>query len=499
MDRGTQHFSPPRLHGIGLSGTLARATLPTMKRSTSPELLVPLQPSADVSLRLQLERGLRHAIQSGRLPAGAPLPSTRVLAADLGISRGVVIGAYEQLLAEGYVDARRGSATRVARRRPEPSSAVTVPSQVAQAFRYDFRPGMPDLSLFPRPVWLSSMRRTLAAASHLALDYPDPRGMLPARTALAEYLNRVRATLTQADRIVLCSGVAQGLRLVSEVLRARGLRSLAVEDPGYANQHVDTAAHHLEKIPIPVDADGLRIDLLEGTRAGAVVVTPAHQHPTGAVLAPQRRSALLDWAIRRRAIIIEDDYDAEYRYDREPIGSLQGLAPEHVVYMGTASKVLSPALRLAWMALPADLVEGIAHAKLLADRGSPALDQLALADFLNRGELDRHLRRTRQIYRGRRDSLIAALGMHLPELRPQGIAAGLHLMIDLDPGADEESIVAAAAKRSIRLLGVGPHRSVPEAGPPALLLGYGGLPESVIPEAVGRLASLLHEQVRLER
>jgi GntR family transcriptional regulator/MocR family aminotransferase len=361
---------------------------------------------------------------------------------------------------------------------------------VTAAFQYDFRPGVPDLSLFPRRAWLNSLRRAIAAAPDTALDYPNPHGATPARSALAAYLNRVRATVAQADRMVLCPGVGQGLRLVCEALRGRGLRTLAVEDPGHVYQYGGLPAG-LETVPIPVDADGLRTNVLPWTRAGAVLVTPAHQLPTGAVLAPQRRATLLEWAARRRAIIIEDDYDAEYRYDREPIGSLQGLAPDRVVYMGTASKTLSPALRLAWLVLPPDLVDGVARAKLQADRGSPALDQLALADFVDRGELDRHLRRTRQVYRRRRDLLMAALSAHLPELRPRGIAAGLHLMIELAPGTDEREIVAIAARRSIRLAAVGPCRAT--AGPPALLLGYGGLEESVIPEAVRQLALLLRE------
>jgi len=360
-------------------------------------------------------------------------------------------------------------------------------------YRYDFRPGVPDVSLFPRRGWLISMRRAMSVAPDIAFDYPDPKGAESARTALAAYLNRTRATVTRPDHIVLSTGFAQGIRLVCQVLRERGVRSIAVEDPGAVDECADIDAEGLDKVRIPVDDDGLRTDVLAQTQAGAVVVTPAHQYPTGAVLAPQRRAALLDWALRRRAVIIEDDYDAEYRYDREPIGSLQGLAPDHVVYMGTASKTLSPALRLAWLALPPDLVADVARAKLNADRGSPALDQLALADFLDRGELDRHVRKTRLIYRRRRDRLVTALATHLPHLQPRGVAAGLHLMIELGSAASEQGIVAAAASRSIRLSGASPYRAIREAGPPALILGYGGLEESSISEAVRHLAMLLRE------
>jgi GntR family transcriptional regulator / MocR family aminotransferase len=465
-----------------------------MKRATSPpELVIPLTSKADAPLRLQLERGLRHAVQTGRLPVGALLPSTRVLAGDLGISRGVVLEAYEQLIAEGYLIARRGSATRVGARGAERGSASATDSISKAVYRYDFRPGVPDISLFPRRAWLISMRRAVGAAAHIAFDYPDPRGAESARARLSAYLNRTRATVTRSDHMLLCTGFAQGIRLVCQVLRERGVRRIAVEDPGAIDQCADIDAEGLEKVRVPVDNDGLRTDLLRETHAGAVLVTPAHQYPTGAVLAPHRRAALLDWASQRRAVIIEDDYDAEYRYDREPIGSLQGLAPDHVIYMGTASKTLSPALRLAWLALPPDFIEDVARAKLHADRGSPALDQLALADFLDRGELDRHLRKSRLIYRRRRDKLVAALGTHLPHLRPRGVAAGLHLMIELGRGADEQQIVEAAARRSIRLYGASSYRAVPATGPPALLLGYGALEENVVEEAVRHLASLLQK------
>ena len=464
-----------------------------MKRATSPDLLLPLAPKSDTPLRLQVETGLRDAIRVGRLPTGSVLPSSRRLAADLGVSRGVVLGAYEQLVAEGYLLARGGSATRVAPRGTERGSEAAAAPAAAPMVRYDFRPGVPDLALFPRRAWLTSMRRAVDAAPNRAFDYPDARGVESCRTALAAYLNRGRATLTRADRIVLCTGVVQGFRLVCQVLHKRGFRSIAVEDPGYAYVSVEIEEEGLEKIPIPVDDQGLRTDLLDRTEARAVLLTPAHQFPTGAVLARQRRAALVDWASRRRAIIIEDDYDAEYRYDREPIGSVQGLAPDRVVYLGTASKVLSPGLRLGWIALPVDLVDDTARAKLEADRGSPVLEQLALADFLERGELDRHLRKTRLIYRRRRDRLTAALGTHLPELQPRGVAAGLHLMIELGPGADEAMLVQVMASRSICLFGASSYRAKPTAGPPALLLGYGRLEESAVDEGVRELAAVLHD------
>ena len=464
-----------------------------MKRTTSAtELLVRLERGNGVPLRLQLERELRAAIQTGRLSAGALLPSTRALAADLELSRGVVVEAYEQLLAEGYLSANHGSATHVASRRT-PSGAAPLKHTPAPAPRYDFRPGLPDLTLFPRRAWVSSMRRALAAASDEAFDYPDPRGPEAARTALATYLNRARATVARSDRIVFTSGSAQGIGLLCRVLRDRGVRRIAVEDPGHADQCTDIQSTGLETPRVPVDDSGLRVDKLSRIDADAVLVTPAHQYPTGTVLTAARRTALLDWASKRHAIIIEDDYDAEYRYDREPIGALQGLAPDRVVYVGSASKVLSPALRLGWLVTPGDLANDVARAKLQADRGSATFEQLAFADFLERGAFDRHVRRTRQIYRRRRDALVAALRSCLPGLRYCGVAAGLHLMIELDPDVQEQAVLAAANRRSIRVYGASRHRARPQSGPPALVVGYGGLPESGIRDAVRHLALALAE------
>jgi GntR family transcriptional regulator/MocR family aminotransferase len=459
-----------------------------MRKTTSAaELLLRIERHAAVPLRLQLERELRSAVQSGRLRSGSPLPSTRALAADLGLSRGVVVEAFEQLLAEGYFIAQQGSATRVASQRTQ-VDPVLPPEPTIAPPRFDLRPGLPDLSLFPRRAWMLSMRRALATAPNGAFDYPDARGVEPARIALAAYLNRARATVTRPDRVLFCSGSAQGIGLVCRVLRERGVRAVAVEDPGHADQCTDIRTAGLRIRRIPVDAGGLCVDQLARSDAGAVLVTPAHQYPSGAVLAPDRRAALLAWAERTDGVIIEDDYDAEYRYDREPIGALQGLAPGRIVYVGSASKVLSPALRLGWLVMPSDLAGDVARAKLHADRGSSAFEQLAFADFLNRGELDRHLRRTRPVYRRRRDALVGALQTRFRGLPIQGVAAGLHFMVVLGADLDEEAVVAAAARRSVRVYGARAYRADPRLGPPALILGYGGLSESEMPESVRQLA-----------
>lgn len=473
-----------------------------MKR-TSFDFPIPIARGSGEPLRTQVVHGLRVAVQSGRLAAGSELPSTRALAADLGISRGLVVEAYEQLQAEGYVVARRGSATRVARRLPIAAStsrarnATTLSAARTSAGntpwrpRFDFRPGVPDVSLFPARAWMRALRRAWADGAPTVLDYPDPQGVEPARATLASYLNRSRATVADTSRVVLCTGFAQAARLVGEVLRSRGVRRIVVENPGHAEQCADLRAAGLELVPVPVDDGGLLVDRLTGIDAGAALVTPAHQYPTGAVLDPVRRAALLGWAERRGAFILEDDYDAEYRYDRAPVGALQGLAPERVVYIGSASKMLAPSLRQGWLVVPTALVDGVRQAKLSADRGSPALEQLALAAFLEAGELDRHLRRTRGIYRRRRDALVGALRQRLPAVSIRGVAAGLHVLAELPEGADEGRIVATATRRGVRVYGAGAYHAGSSATPPALLLGYGGVTEADIEAGVEELAVIV--------
>lgn len=464
-----------------------------MDRTTSsPELLLRIERGAGLTLRAQLERELRDAIRTGRLRVGTELPATRVLAADLGLSRGIVVEAYEQLLAEGYLTARQGSATSVAACRPNVERAAPIET-VAAPPRFDFRPGTPDASTFPRRAWLAAFRRALNTARREALGYPDERGPAPVRTALSVYLNRARGTVVQPDHMVMCTGFTQGFRLVCQALREHGVKSVATEDPSHAGPFDAIRAIGLNAVPIPVDQHGILVERLEATDARAVLITPAHQFPTGSVLAPERRAALADWAVRRRAVVIEDDYDAEYRYDREPIGALQGIAPEHVAYIGTASKTLAPALRLGWLALPAHLVSEVARLKKQEDSGSPVLEQLAFADFVEGGELDRHLRKMRLLYRRRRDVLVAALRARLPRLQVSGIAAGLHLMLALDPGADEKAIVASAASASVGVHGLAFYRTRSKL-PPALILGYGAISDSAIGEGIKRLASVLGQR-----
>jgi GntR family transcriptional regulator / MocR family aminotransferase len=438
------------------------------------------------SLRVQIEEQLRAAVRDRRLLPGTALPSTRSLAAELEVSRGVVVEAYSQLAAEGYLVARPGGTTRVAHASSTQDGARPAPL-AERPPRFDFRPGGPDVSLFPRASWLASLRRALRDAPDVRLDYGDPRGAPELRVALSSYLGRMRGAACDPERVIVTSGMAQGMAIFGRTLVARGGRRLGVEDPASAPGREQLAATGLEPVPVAVDEEGLRVELLEQALLETVIVTPAHQFPMGVVLAPDRRTALVDWAARGNRFVLEDDYDAEYRYDRAPVGAVQGLAPEHVVYAGSVSKTLAPALRLGWMVAPERIVADLVAAKARDDLGTPVVEQLALADFLERGELDRHLRRTRAVYRGRRDRLVEALARHLPEAEPAGIAAGLHMVVRLPPGTDEPAVLETVRARGIGLYGLSEH-SIAEA-PPALLLGYGRIAEPAIEGGVQELAA----------
>jgi GntR family transcriptional regulator/MocR family aminotransferase len=427
-------------------------------------------------------------MRSGRLPPGAAMPSTRSLARQLGISRGVVVESYEQLVAEGYLVSRPGGTTRVAPNAApaSPVRRLTEPKEPEIAFRY----GRPDVTEFPREAWLRSMRRVLTSAPSSRLMHLDPRGLPELREALTAYLNRVRGTCADPERIVVAAGFAQGMGLVTDVLRREGRTRLALEDPSDDTPVGIARRAGMTILPTPVDEAGIDVAALAATDADAVLVTAAHQFPIGGVLPAERRTSLVRWACGGPRLVIEDDYDAEYRYDREPIGAIQGLAPEQVVYIGSASKTLAPGLRLGWMLLPAGLVEPIAEAKRLADRGSPALDQLAFADFLARGELDRHLRRMRPIYRRRRDLLLDSLASQLPELRPVGASAGLHVLAWLPPDVDEASLVSEALARGVGIDGLRMYR-IAGPGPGGIIFGYAHVPDAAIREGVRRLAGAL--------
>ncbi len=459
----------------------------------SPEFLVQLDRSGPEPIRVQLENSLRQAIRSGRLQAGERLPSSREMARQLSISRGVVQECYEQLYAEGYVSARAGSATRVAEIDATTSTKPPAsPTPIARP-RIDFVHGVPDLASFPRTDWTWAQREACRSAATSAFNYGDPRGNEHARAVMAGYVRRVRGAAVEPDQIVLCAGYAQGIALTLQALAGAGITQIALEDPGYGRGQTLQAILRsgLTADYVPVDGDGLDVAALAATGARAVLVTPAHQWPTGVVLAPHRRHELVAWAKRTDAIIIEDDYDAEFRYDREPVGVVQGLAPDHTVAIGTVSKSLAPALRLGWMLCPPRLVEAIAGQKVLADRGSPTLDQLTLATLIESGRYDRHLRRMRTLYAARRSVLVEALATHASPVRVSGLSAGFHAVAHLPDGLDEPAVIAAAAARSVGLYGMSSNRSSRATTPPCLVLGFGNLGERAIAEGIATVADLL--------
>jgi GntR family transcriptional regulator / MocR family aminotransferase len=434
-------------------------------------------------VRLGLETALRDAVRTGRLGPGTRLPSSRALAADLGLARNTVAEVYSQLVAEGWLTARTGSGTTVAERRAADPDPGLLARPAAAAPRYDLRPGVPDLSAFPGRAWLATARKVLAAAPRQLLDYPDPRGLPQLRTALAGYLARVRGVAADPGQIVICAGFAHGLAVTCAALRSSGASTLAVEAYGH-QAHRDLAqAQGLRLWPLPVDGRGAVIgEAAEAAEADAALLTPAHQFPLGVTLHPQRRREAARWG----GIVIEDDYDGEFRYDRQPVGALQALAPDRVIYAGTASKSLAPALRLGWLVVPPRLLEAVA-AQLTA---SPSgLDQLTLAEFIDTGGYDRQVRRTRLAYRRRRDRLAAAVarqGRHVT-----GIAAGLQALLELPSTSTERDLIARAAEHGLALEGLESFRASSRNNRAGLVIGYGRPAEHAYTTALARLCAVL--------
>ncbi len=478
-----------------------------------------------------LADAIRTAIIDGRLQAGAPLPATRLLAGDLGVSRGVIVEAYQRLADEGLVSARPGAGTRVlgvsrpapvrwpAEVRPGPAGQpgpalrpgpalqpgpagqpgpalrpgpagqpgpALLPHRWRARAEIDLSPGVPDLSGFPRMAWLRAEKLVLEQASVADLGYGDPHGSQWLRTELAGWLARPRGLRADPDDIIVVTGVAQALALLAQVLRDLG--EIAVEDPGSRGAREELAYWGLRPVPVPVDEHGLRVDALGDLRA--VLLTPAHQFPTGVVLAPRRRRDLLDWAAGTDALIIEDDYDAEYRYDRAPVPALQASAPGLVAYAGSTSKTLAPGMRLGWLIPPGRLHADLVEAKHASDLGSPALPQLVLARLIASGELEQHIRLVRKRQRSRRDALLGALREYLPTARVQGIAAGLHLLITFPglPGPDTE-LAEAILRADVLVQPLSWHRQRP--GVPGIVLGYAAHPPDQLREAARRIAQVL--------
>jgi GntR family transcriptional regulator/MocR family aminotransferase len=437
-----------------------------------------------------LEAALRDAVASGQLPRGARLPSTRALAAELGWARATVVGAYEQLVAEGTFVADPGAGTRVA---TAPGPSVPVADSAPRSRRYlaDFRPGEPDRASFPRGAWLASIRRAMHAATDDLLGYGDPRGVHELRVALASYLGRSRAVRAHPDQIVVFGGFAQALTILAETFRELGQTAIAIEDPALPFHPQFCARAGLTVERVPVDDDGLQVDRLHATVADSVLVTPAHQYPLGVAMAPARRVALVDWARESGGWIVEDDYDSEFRFDRQPVGALQGLDPSRVIYGGTASKSLAAGLHLAWLVLPPPLVEPVTESSRWRV-GVSSIEQAALADFINRGHLDRHLRQMRVVYRRRRDAVLSTLNAHAPWMTMTGASAGLHGTILLDGTADRErEILQRAERASVGMHPLTVHRHAP--GPPGLVVGYSRPAAHEFSAAVARLGQLVSE------
>ena len=438
-------------------------------------------------VRAGLEAALRQAVREGRLGPGLRLPSSRALAGDLGIARNTVADAYGQLVAEGWLTARQGSGTRVANR-PPTSEAAPLPVSRPRAPRYDLRPGSPDRAAFPRAAWLSAARRALNEAPADALGYSDPRGLPELRQALAVYLARARGVHATAENIVICAGFTQALGLICHVLRAQGASTVAMEAYGLRDHRRIVTDSGLRVTFLPVDHGGAELTNLRG--ADAAVLTAAHQFPLGVALAAPRRAQAVQWASRAGGLVIEDDYDGEFRYDRQPIGAMQALAPDHVIYAGTASKSLAPGIRLGWLVLPRSLTEPVAEAQALAVRNLSAIDQLTLAELIGSGAYDRHIRRSRLSYRRRRDRLLTTIGHRVPHAHITGIAAGLHALLSLPDRHDEADIIARANGHGLALQGLSSYAAAKPSAT-ALVIGYGTPPAHAYTAALARLAAVL--------
>ncbi len=452
------------------------------------ELLLPAAAAPARSRGRSLRSALREAVRSGRLASGTRLPSSRALAADLGVSRGLLTETYEQLTAEGYLRSDRGSGTWVGGAAgphhpwcgtapPGPGTRAWTSFPVSRTSRCSpARPGPPPTARCspnsPTTCWAT---RTPAACPGCVRSSPA-----------CWYVRR--DVVADPERLVVCSGVAQAMTLLALALRARGHTAVGVEAPGSPEHGTLVTAAGLTPVGVPLDDDGVDMGALRERNVRAVITTPAHQFPSGVAYAARRRAELLDWARSVDGLVVEDDYDGDFRYDRAPVGALQGLDPEHVAYTGSVSKSLAPGLRLGWLLVPDGLAEEVVERKRVMDLGNPTLDQALLARFVERGDYDRHLRRCQRAYRDRRDALVSALREQLPGVRVTGIAAGLHVIARL-PGrwGPQDVFLERAAAAGVAV------RPLSDYGTPAgtgvsLVLGYAHLPPARITEGVRLLA-----------
>jgi GntR family transcriptional regulator/MocR family aminotransferase len=437
---------------------------------------------------------IRDAIRSGRLVAGTRLPSSRALATDLGVARNTVARAYAELVTEGWLTSQHGSSTLVSHRAADVVRSVAAPSGRRPAFRldHDLRPGRPDLSSFPRAEWSRAVKRALDAAPFDAFGYADPYGRVELRRALAQYLARVRGVKTRPCNIIVCSGAAEGLNLIAGALAEEGVGAVAVEAFGLPTQWASLNRAGIRCPPLEVDLHGADVTALDDmAEAGGVLLTASHQFPLGVTLSSERRTAVVDWARRNGAVIIEDDYDGEFRYGREPVGALQGMDPEHVIYMGTVSKSLAPGLRLGWLVLPERLVEAVARQKGETEETSGFVDQLTMAEFIVSGSHDRHVRTMRTQYRRRREQLVAAVERSSPKSTVTGAPAGLHVTLEI-AGDDESELARQLAWRRLGVEGLDWFRH-PDTGSDrdGLVIGFASPTPSAWSSALDALTHLL--------
>ena len=428
---------------------------------------------------------IRDAVADGRLPVDARLPATRALATELAVSRGVVVEAYQRLVDEGVLAGHGGGGTVV--RAGLTAPVPLAPQRPSAPVELDLSPGVPDLSAFPRAAWLRAERVVLAGISASDLRYGEPRGVFALRAAVAGWLTRNRGIRADPEQLLIVNGVAQSLSLLTDVLPAHGRPAIGVEEPGSFGARNLLLHHGLRVEPIPVDDLGIDVVALDQVNVDSVLVTPAHQMPTGVVLAAQRRRALLDWAAQG-GLIIEDDYDAEHRYDRAPVCALHALAPDRIVYTGSVSKTLAPALRLGWLLATPDLQADFVQAKYYTDITSPSLHQFVLAELMTSGGLDKHLRLTRARHRRRRNAVLDALAEYFPGARVHGVAAGLHLLVSLPGLADDADFAQRALAEGVAVHPLSAYQL--NRGEPGLVIGYAATPPDRLREAIRRLSTL---------
>jgi GntR family transcriptional regulator/MocR family aminotransferase len=447
---------------------------------------------------------LRQAIAQQRLPVGSRLPASRVLAAELQVSRGVVTEAYRRLTESGQLAGHGRAGTVVV---ATPVTAVTEPAVPpptsvfaaapdagvfhalrAAPARIDLSPGVPDLAAFPRAAWLRAERAALDELTPGDFGYGDARGAPAFRAAIANWLARTRGIGVSPDEVIVVAGVAQAFALLARVLRQDGITAIGVEDPGSLGGRQQLQSWGMRTPPIPVDCSGLNVEALRAAGVPAVLLTPAHQFPTGVVLDGNRRRELLQWA-DGGGLIIEDDYDAEHRYDRPPVAALRAMACDRICYAGSVSKLLAPALRVGWLVVPKRYHDAVAAAKRDTDLGNAVLAQLVLARLMQSGELERQLRLLRRRHRRRRDAMIEAIGRQLPSAQVHGAAAGLHLMITFDAPLDDTELAAAALARGVKVQPLSWHAQHP--GPPGLVLGYAATPAGDIADGIAAVAAAL--------